>query len=607
MLHRGARVWAWALLPLIGCTPATSDHDDWPSAPDRARPAAEAGPGSAPPVIVPDQGRPGCAVVHVTPEESASYKSDSVHTADGPPSVVYLNRHGATYRPGANNSATNHSAIIGSARTIPAYARGEGSWQALVDCVAAQFDRFNVLVTDVEPSAGAYVEVAVGGWPSNLGLSGGITGIAPLDTYSCTPIERAVAYVFERNIGSDRGVCETVAHEIGHTISLEHAYLCEDPMTYLHGCGAKSFQDTEAWCGTWSSVRCDCRGGKQNTVEALDDLIGPNTGAEPPDRGADTGPPQVSLRSPATGATMLEHSTIEVVAEATDDQWLSRVELVWDYNQQRYGCPSSSQWVECTRDGDSFTWKVKISTGDRTFRVEARDFLGQTAVTEDRTIHLSADGTPPPELSDHTAPTISIASPQDGERRLTRSVVEVIADVADDLEVAQVYLHWAFNDETYPCPGERAYVSCTVDQGRYRFEIEVGIEAARPFTIRAVDTAGNTTESPLRTIHVAPDAIAPTVSILEPADGATLGADTEIAVTAQALDDHGVASATLEWDYNQQRYPCPHRSQWVDCDVDGDRFLWRVRVGTGSRVFRVQVQDDAGNNAVSEDRAFDLQ
>ena len=93
-------------------------------------------------------------------------------------------------------------------------------------------------------------------------------GIAPIDKQSCRPIETAIAFVFSRNLGSDEHVCKVTTHEIGHTLSLEHEYLCEDPMTYLRGCGVKTFQDQEASCGTYSPERSLSR-GRQNTVRAL--------------------------------------------------------------------------------------------------------------------------------------------------------------------------------------------------------------------------------------------------------------------------------------------------------------------------------------------------
>lgn len=527
--------------------------------------------------------------------------------------VVFLNRHGGTYRPGANDGSRNLSSIIGRARTIPAYEGGDRNWQTLVECVRHQFNRFNVVVTDVEPTAGNYVETVIGGYPSNLGLSGGITGIAPIDTYSCAPIENAVAYVFSANIGSLRGECETTAHEIGHTISLEHEYLCADPMTYLWGCGEKEFQDTTAWCGTGSSVRCACRGGQQNTVQAMFDLIGTVSGETPPDPSTDTEPPVAEIVSPADGDTLVENGTIDVIARATDDQWLARVELVWDYNGKRYACPTNEQYVTCTRTGDEMHWVVKISTGERTFRVRAIDLAGQEVLTDSRTVKLTPDGLPrqppPPELIDSTAPVVQLVAPADGTRQDPQTDVEVVVQITDDVALDRVQLIWDFNGMTYGCPSSSQHVDCTQSGDAYTWRVRVGAEADRVYRIKAFDTAGNETTSETRTVEVRAirDELAPAVEIVAPAIDATLLANTELSVTAVASDETGLSDVELIWDFNSQVYPCPHASTYVDCAVSGDRFEWKVRVGTGSRTFRVRAKDTAGNETVTPDRRYTLQ
>jgi hypothetical protein len=555
-----------------------------------------------------DDGFAGCAVVAISEEEASIHTKSALHAAAAAaPIVVYLNRSGGTFYPGANDSASNRSSIVSRPAALPAYGRGDARWTALVDCVREQFARFNVLVTDVEPSAGNYVEAVVAGHPSQLGLSSGIGGIAPIDTYGCRPIERAIAYVFEQNLGTDRNVCEVTAHEVGHTLSLEHEYACEDPMTYLYGCGDKSFQDVSAWCGTYSAVRCSCRGGSQNTVQALLELVGPVNGS-PIDPTNDRDPPVVELVSPADRASFVARQPLSVVARASDDLLLARVELIWDFNGQTYGCPLASEHVDCAITGDLYRWKVRAGEGSRTFSVRARDIAAREASTEKRTIYLTEDGSPPPELSDVTPPSIALIGPEDGAIFPPRSRVVVAADVTDDVSVDRVQLAWAFNGQTYGCPSSERYVSCAITGSRYAFTIEVGVEAPRPFTLRAFDTAGHETTA-ARSIRVATitDTSPPRVAILEPADGAVLPAASEILVVASVADDAGVATATLEWDFNGERYPCPHASTYVDCAIDSDRQTWRVRVSRGSRTFRVTASDAAGNSTISVDRSFLLE
>ena len=586
-------------LVFTACVPNGSKPQTEPL--DRSRPVQDTG------VEQPHDVHGSCVAVHVGAEESARYRSKSSLAAGGLPLTVFLNRSGGTYSPGSNDSARNRSSIIGRSRTIPAYQRSDESWTALVDCVRQQFERFNVMVTDVEPSGGAYVEVVIGGRPSNLGISNGITGIAPIDTYSCSPIERAVAYVFERNIRSNRRVCETTAHEIGHTLSLEHEYLCKDPMTYLGGCGEKTFQDQEVMCGTGSRGRCRCRGGKQNTVQAMYSLLGARSGEPRPKPEDDTAAPVVEVLSPASGDTLTENTTIEVTATASDDQWLSRVELVWDYNGKRYGCPTSEQYVTCTRTDSTYTWRVDVSTGKRTFRVRAVDFVGKEAVTEDRTIHLSADGQPPPQAGDRAAPQITVVSPQAGDTGRPNSTISVVAEVSDEVEVDKVQLIWDFNGVTYECPRNQQYVRCEVNGARYEWQVDVGVEDDRTFTVRAFDTAGNVATSAPRTIQIVRDKTPPTVTLLEPSTGAALPVDSEIQVVAEVDDASGVAEVELIWDYNGYEYPCPHRSTYVDCDVNGSRYEWSVRVSTGKRRYRVRATDSDGNTTTSPDNNITLQ
>src|SRR5690606_29976970 len=104
-----------------------------------------------------------------------------------------------------------------------------------------------------------------------------------------------------------RTLCEVTAHEVGHAAGLEHEYLCEDPMTYLRGCGEKSFQDVSSRCGTTEPRDCVC-GPTQNTVAHLFDTFGPRPGA-------DLEAPAVEILSP-TESTFPAHSQVTVEVHA---------------------------------------------------------------------------------------------------------------------------------------------------------------------------------------------------------------------------------------------------------------------------------------------------
>src|SRR5690606_19334412 len=138
------------------------------------------------------------------------------------------------------------------------------------------------------------------------GLPNGVGGVAPIDTFQCNIIPRAVVYVFSGALPNNAQVlCEVAAQEIAHALSLDHELLCEDPMTYLSGCGAKTFQDRAAQCGEFSPRQCDCGRPSQNSVQILYDKLGPSGGSPtPPPTVDDEGPPSVSIASPANGAVL---------------------------------------------------------------------------------------------------------------------------------------------------------------------------------------------------------------------------------------------------------------------------------------------------------------
>jgi len=68
------------------------------------------------------------------------------------------------------------------------------------------------------------------------------------------------------------------------------------------------------------------------------------------------------------------------------------VELLWASTGDTFPCPFSGQAVECTVAGNQFTWTLNVGVGNRSFSVRAIDTGGNTSVTPERNITLSADG-----------------------------------------------------------------------------------------------------------------------------------------------------------------------------------------------------------------------
>ncbi|MBI1948713.1 MAG: Ig-like domain-containing protein [Deltaproteobacteria bacterium] len=440
-------------------------------------------------VLAQQVGRPLPAVI---PLQQPVYGSIAYGAGDAP-FPIFMNRHGGRYTCGDNDSRTNSSTIACSGGgDVGPWPGSDAEWQSFMACSTDLFSRFNVEITDVEPGSGDYVEAVIGGNPGDVGMPSGVGGVAP---YQCGVIPRGIVYAFaDVYYGGGnwwRDVCETAAQEVVHAFGLDHEYLCEDPMTYLYGCGEKTFQDTDAQCGEYSPRQCDCTGATQNSVQEMLDLFGPS--GPPVD---DPDPPTVSLVAPVAGAVLAANTEIQIVANASDGVGLRSVVLEWDYNDGEMACPGSGEHYSCTQSGSTATWTINVGEGARTFRVRATDLGQHTVTTSDRTITLVVGGS-----SDVQAPVVTIDSPAPGAVLGANQTIDIVADVTDDVAVAEVGLYWEKSDETYPCPFEAEYVTCAVAGSRYTWSLAVST-GARAFHVSATDTAGNSASSPMQSIEL---------------------------------------------------------------------------------------------------------
>lgn len=449
-------------------------------------------------------GRPLPSYLQMRMPPASDEQPRLMYAPGGPALPLYLNRHGGHYECAGydEDSAQNHSSVVcnnsgGGSGDIGGFSGSDSQWNTMRDCVADLFSRFNVYVTDQEPLSGQYVEAVVGGSPEQAGMPWGVGGVAP---YFCEVIPSAVVYAFADVYGNDmQGVCETVAQEISHAFGLDHEFLCEDPMTYLSGCGAKTFQDVAAQCGEYEPRECSCGGTTQNSVQMMYELLGASDGTTPPPPADDREDPEVTLLSPDSGATLEANSTITIEALAVDDVGLSVVQLEWDYSGESMFCPGEGDSWSCERAGTRYTWSIQVGEGARVFRVRVRDTVGKEAVSEDRNVWLSADGTPRPD--DNEAPNVSIASPLSGARLPANDTLRVVASIADDSGIARAELVWPYNDGAFPCPVDMDGITCTVDRNTYTWELTVG-EGERSFSVRAMDTVGNVVETDEVTIDL---------------------------------------------------------------------------------------------------------
>jgi uncharacterized protein (TIGR03382 family) len=424
-----------------------------------------------------------------------------------PPLPIFLNRFGGDYSPGPDNSRNNTSIVPDGPSHINPYPYGDASWQQMVECLTTMFAPYNVVMVEDEPAAGEYVEAVIGGSPEDVGLPDGVGGVAPIDSFQCNIIPRAIVYAFAAVYGNNpQAICETAAQEIAHAFSLDHEFHCPDPMTYLGGCGDKTFRDVDAQCGEFQPRQCNCNRPSQNSVATLIDKLGAAGDIEPVD---DPIPPTAQINAPADGATLPQDSVITVQATGTDDVGINAIELVWDFTGDVFPCPFSGNGgsVTCARSGannGTATWSLRVGQGDRTFSVRVRDPGGNAVTTPERTIHLGAGA----DTGDTTPPSVTVFNPADGAVLPANTPLTITAQANDETGLASVDLLWTFTGDTFTCPLSEQNISCEQNGSTYTWVLNVGV-GTRAFQVRAIDVGNNQVTSVERTITLSADAPPP--------------------------------------------------------------------------------------------------
>lgn len=458
--------------------------------------------------------------------------------------TIFVNRHGGTYTSGDDDSSTNTSSIPGGTATVPAYSEGDAAWSTFFACVKKEFSPFNVDVVDVDPGNAPHIEAVIGGQPGDVGMGSGVGGVSPM-TNDCALIERSIVFIFSDVFGDPTVECEVAAQEIGHSIGMDHEYLCEDPMTYLSGCGHKTFQNKDVSCGEDAPRACMCT-QTQNSVQFMLDRLGPASGGggtggsgaggsgaggsgaggsgvgggggNPP--GPDTTPPVVTLLSPDDGSTEQPNASVTITASITDDVHVADAALLWEVNGKivTMDCAAPPAKVTCTAMAGTYTWSFPAGSGPRSFSVRGTDTSNNTTTSPSRHITLgqgngagggtgtggsgagagpgAGGGGPPPMPPGGAA--VSVDAPVAGASVHAGDTVTV--DVSADA-ASEVWMRWKSPN------GDVIYPLDQVSATKWSIDIQVSDSAVPgPRTIRvtAWDNQGGKTTAPDRQISVAP-------------------------------------------------------------------------------------------------------
>lgn len=349
--------------------------------------------------------------------------------------TLYINFDGATLSPGWDNATADMSSLVWSqgleSLTVPAFERGASARDEIIQCIEDGYAPFAVDVVAERPARGKYIMVLVGGSNDMLGYHGSTSGVSP---FTGEYIDDAVVFVFAESVSNrSRAICETAVHESGHALGLDHAYVCEDPMSYLYGCGPKSFQDVDAYCGEYEERACEGGAETQNSYrylastfglrderddgrveadEPIDEPIdivtepvptevepGPETNPEPdpwvepdpwtePGRSRDASAPDLYVYGPDDGDLVGGDTYVHIVLWADDDTGIADIELGWATPEDTYILSCSDMPDElpamCSRDGNYYIFTLLVGTGERAFAVRATDAAGNETVSDTR-------------------------------------------------------------------------------------------------------------------------------------------------------------------------------------------------------------------------------
>ncbi len=274
--------------------------------------------------------------------------------------LVYLDRHGASLRPGINDARVQTSSVVTHAIDTASWDVSDEDWVSTMDCMSELWARFDVEFTDRDPGNVPHIEALFGGSPTDFGLAPNLTGVSPFAS-DCGVIENSIVFTFTDKLPSDpRRVCEVMSQEIGHSYGLDHELLAVEVMSQLPSGQVRSFQDRDVACGETTARPCGsstapCR-ATQNSVQLLRERLG--------DFGGDDTAPAIVVASPTPNTTVAPGFMVSVAA--SDDVGVASLTL------------SLAGTQLATTSNPTLEWQTDptLAPGRYTFHIEAIDTNG---------------------------------------------------------------------------------------------------------------------------------------------------------------------------------------------------------------------------------------
>ena len=100
----------------------------------------------------------------------------------------------------------------------------------------------------------------------------------------------------------------------------------------------------------------------------------------------------------------------------------------------------------------------------------------------------------------------------------------------------------------------------------------------------------------------------PTITVVKPADGDTLAANSTIDITATIADKSPPTKVFLRWTIGGKStdVDCASPPMEVTCEAAAGSYTWHIPVGSGPRIFSIGATDTAGKSAQTPDRHITL-